>query len=185
MAETKYGKHFVTEPRLREKANLPPQIAPSKAVLQSGPHFGASNFSMCWECITEPMVMDSVPHSHDYDEFLAFFGSNAQDVFDFDAEIEIFVGEEGEKHIIDKATVFYIPKGLVHCPVVYKRIGKPVLFHVIALAPDYYDSATTKKFFVREGERDNVIADLKKLIEGNYSPSLVENAKAYLKELEQ
>jgi len=131
------------------------------------------------------MVMDPVPHTHDCDEFLAFMGSNAENVFDFDAEIEVWVGEEGEKHIIDKATVFYIPKGLVHCPIIYKRIGKPVLFHVIALTPAYYDSSTTKKFFVRKGERANVIADLKKYIESNYSPALVENAKAYLKELEQ
>ena len=83
------------------------------------------------------MVMDSVPHSHDYDEFLAFFGSNAKDVFDFDAEIEVLVGEEGEKHIIDKATVFYIPKGFWHCPLDIKRIGKPVLFVHSTIAPKY------------------------------------------------
>jgi hypothetical protein len=183
MAESKYGKYFLTEPKLRRKF-LNPKLAKPKAVMHSGPHFGSPNLSVCWECVYEPYTMDPVPHRHDFDEYLAFMGSNAEDVFDFDAEIEIYVGEEGEKHILDKATVFYIPAGLVHCPIVYKRIGKPILFNVIAFTPEYWDFIGMKKYFIREGGRAKAIADLKKIVENRYNPASADTAKAYLKELE-
>lgn len=182
MAESKYGKYFLTEPRLRRKA-FNPRITTPKAVMQSGVHFNAGRFTMCWECVTQPMLMDPIPHSHDYDEYLAWMGGNAEDVFDFDAEIELFIGEEGERHIIDKSTVLYLPAGLVHCPIIYKRIGKPVLFNVIAFDPAYYDSPVSKKYFVRKGEREKLIAEIKSRI-GQYDATRAEGIKAFLQELE-
>jgi hypothetical protein len=139
---------------------------------------------MAWVCVTQPMLMDPIPHYHDYDEYLAWMGGNAEDVFDFDAEIEISLGEEGEKHIIDKATVIYLPAGLVHCPIEYKRIGKPVLFNVIAFDPAYYDSTTTKRYFVRKGERQKLIAEMKVRI-SQYEPSRAEKIRAFIEELEE
>ena len=38
------------------------------------------------------------------------------DITDFDAEVEINLGGEVEKRIINTATVVYIPKGLIHAP---------------------------------------------------------------------
>jgi hypothetical protein len=183
MVESKYGKYFLTEPKLRRPwAN--PKLAKPKAVMQSGLNFGNPNLSICWECVYEPMTMDPVPHTHDFDEYLAFMGSNAEDVFDFDAEVEVYMGEEGEKHIVDKATVLYIPAGLVHCPVVYKRIGKPILFNVIGLKGEYWDLVGMKTYFIRKGQRDKAIADLKKIVENRYNPASADTAKAFLKKLE-
>jgi hypothetical protein len=182
MDETKYGKYFLTEPELRRKAFNPKNINP-KAVLQSGTHFNVGNITIAWECITQPMVMDPIPHSHDYDEYLAWMGGNAEDLFEFDAEIEIVLGEEGEKHTVNKSTVLYLPAGLVHCPIDFKRVGKPILFNVIAYDPAYYDSPTTKTFFVREGERDKMIAEIRSKI-NQYGPSRTESLKAFLRELE-
>lgn len=151
--------------------------------MQSGVNFNSGSFTVSWECVTQPMVMDPIPHTHEFDEYLAWMGGTAEDVFDFDAEIEMFLGEEGEKHVINKATVLYIPAGLVHCPLNYKRIGKPILFNVVAFHPAYFDSSTSKQFFARKEGREELIAEIKSRI-SQYDPSRAESIKAFLKELE-
>ena len=184
MVETKYGKYFLTEPRLKDfKVN--PKNAKPRALMESGTHFGVGNITIEWEAVLEPYVVDPVPHYHDFDEYICFLGSNLRGIFDFDAEIELYLGEEGEKHIIDKSTVVYIPKGLVHCPIVYKRIGKPVFFNVIALKPDYFTAlGKYRTYVIRKGERDKTIEGMKEIIRQNYSPAYAESLKAFLKELE-
>ncbi len=99
-----------------------------------------AGFSMAWRYIKEPMLFDRIPHSHKFDEFLCFLGGNLENIFDFDATIELSMGKEGEICLIEQATVVYIPAGLVHTPLTFKRIVKPVLFHPIALMPDYYSN---------------------------------------------
>ena len=151
MAETKYGKYFLSEPELKNTFVNPKNASP-KALMESGPHFGMGSMTIDWEAVMEPYVVDPVPHYHDFDEYLCFLGSNIQNIFDFDAEIEEYVGEEGEKHVIDKCTVFYIPKGLVHCPIIYKRVGKPVFFNVIAAMPDYFkELGKYRTYTIRKG----------------------------------
>jgi hypothetical protein len=54
-----------------------------------------------------------------------------------DAEIEMGLGEEQEIHKITTPTSVYIPKGLVHCPLNFIRVGKPILFVHATLAPKY------------------------------------------------
>jgi len=64
-------------------------------------------------------------------------GGNPLDVEDFGVEAEILLGEEGEKHEIDAPTVVHIPKGLMHGPLKFKRVDKPIVFLDIFLAPKY------------------------------------------------
>ncbi len=65
------------------------------------------------------------PHKHDFDEVLCFFGTNPEDFHDLNSEIELWLG--GEKQIITKSTMTYIPAGVEHCPLVFHRIGSPVI----------------------------------------------------------
>ena len=78
------------------------------------------------------------PHAHDFDQFLHFYGADSQNIKDFDAEVEISLGEEGEKHIITEPTVLHIPKDTIHCPINFKVVKKPLIFMNVALTP-YYD----------------------------------------------
>jgi hypothetical protein len=145
MTTKKYEKLFLTEPALRSKTFIP--MAPS-AMVEAETHFGAknTNFSMAWRYITEPMVMDEVPHAHpEFDQFLCFLGGNMADMFDFDADIELTLGKEREICKIDKATIVFIPKGMFHCPINFKRVDKPILFHPIALTPAYYTRGDASK----------------------------------------
>ena len=145
--DRKYGKHFLTEPELRNKPKIP--MPNPSAYVDSASHFGSQAcFSMAWRYIKEPMLFDRIPHSHPFDEFLCFLGGNLENMFDFDATIELSMGEEEEMYLIEQPTVVHIPAGFVHTPLTFKRINKPVLFHPIPLTPNYY-SETSKnvKFF--------------------------------------
>jgi hypothetical protein len=150
MAERKYQKLFLTEPALRTKFARP-TMAPS-ALVESKTHFGVeTNFTIAWRYVAEPMVMDKIPHAHpDFDEFLVFLGGNLENMFDFDADIEMYMGKEREIYKISQATVIYIPKGFYHCPIDFKRIGKPVLFQPIPLSPDYYTKGEAAKIRLQE-----------------------------------
>lgn len=139
MGNRKYGQYFLTEPELR---NTPKIKMPNPgAYIDSASHFGLPiDFSMAWRYIPEPMLFDRIPHKHPFDEFLCFMGGDPRDIFDFDATIELYMGEEEELYLIEKPTVVHVPAGLVHTPLTFKRVDKPVLFHPIALTPDFYSN---------------------------------------------
>jgi hypothetical protein len=74
-------------------------------------------------------------------------------VTSFDAEIEMFLGEEYERHVITKATVLYIPRGMEHNPMDIKRLGKPMLFMPIHLAPYFNGLYRTGYLQVPDAEK--------------------------------
>jgi hypothetical protein len=131
MPGTKYSKNFV-----------PANIAPA----QHGPPVPTFNFSAAeygvdagWilvPVLESRMFMDK-PHKHDFHQFFCFLGSDPEDIRNFDAEIEVYLGDEGEKHVITTPTVLHIPPGLMHCPMEYKRVGKPVMHLDIYFAAKY------------------------------------------------
>jgi hypothetical protein len=84
----------------------------------------------------KPFKMELQSHHHDVDEYLFFLGGQLPDLTaNFDAEIEIFLGPEYERHIITKPCILYIPRGFEHNPMDIKRVGKPLLFMPLLLAP--------------------------------------------------
>ena len=127
MAERKYGKYVVRIPLESGK------FGPLSRL--TGEEHYASDFSILFAYISAPCLMEDAPHSHDFDMYLYFLGVN--DFEDMDAEIEIGLGEEQEIYKITTPTSVYIPKGLVHCPLNFRRVGKPILFVHATLAPKY------------------------------------------------
>jgi hypothetical protein len=77
------------------------------------------------------------PFAHEFDELLCFFGGNPLDIREFGGEIELYLGDEHEKHIINNTCVVYIPKGLPHGPINFKRIDKPIMFAHVSLTSRY------------------------------------------------
>ena len=63
-------------------------------------------------------------HVHDHDETIGFFGSDTNNVYDLGGEIEFWL--EDEKHILTKTCIIFIPRGLRHCPLVIKRVDRPI-----------------------------------------------------------
>jgi hypothetical protein len=81
--------------------------------------------------------MISQPHVHEFPQYLSFFSSNPTDATDFDAEIEVYLGEEQEKHTIKSPSSVYVPAGLPHGPIKFAKINKPLLFIDIAVTGKY------------------------------------------------
>jgi len=76
---------------------------------------------------------DRDPHVHPYDEALLFVGLDPDNPDYLGAEIQIAMGEEQEIHVFDTPTVVVAPGGLVHCPLITRRVEKPYSFSAICL----------------------------------------------------
>jgi len=131
MAARKYGKYVV-----EALANQEERLG-RVAHLFGGKHFQGTNFSPAWVGLTKPLFMMKESHSHDYDEYLFFWGTNAGNIDEFAAEVELCLGEEEEKYIITTPTVVYVPRGLKHCPLNFKIVDKPIMFMDISISPEY------------------------------------------------
>jgi hypothetical protein len=96
MAESKYGKYIVTRPKA--------EMLKRKTDFSRG----------------------SPPeeHDHDFDEYLGFLGTNPDDVYDLGGEVEVWLG--GEKHLITETCAIFIPAGLKHAPIYFRRVDRPI-----------------------------------------------------------
>jgi len=56
----------------------------------------------------------------------ASIGGDNRNFLDFDADAEMFLGDKVRK--INYPCHFFIPKNTPHCPLVVKRVGKPIVF---------------------------------------------------------
>jgi hypothetical protein len=130
---TKYDKLFCT--RFKEKSNLPAVDGP-QAYFRGQSELPEAGINMGWQLFVRPMRLERTFHKHDVDEYLIFLGATLPDLIgSFDGEIELFLGEELEKHVITKATILYVPRGLQHCPLEIKVLRKPMMFSALMLAP--------------------------------------------------
>lgn len=132
MAESKYGKYIIKEPRGQIQDDNGKTIFDGIMVRrdQTG-----VDCNVLYSAVTEPHVLVDKPHMHDFPHFLGFIGSNPLDIYDFDTEIELYLG--GERHIIDATSMVFVPAGLPHCPLNFKRIGKPIRMLEIMLTSHY------------------------------------------------
>lgn len=96
-----------------------------------------TNVSFIITQIREPAVMEEYPHSHDFDMYLHFLSYDPDHMDELAAEIEIGLGEEREMYTITSPTSVFIPKGLIHCPLVFKRVDKPIIMFHTTIASKY------------------------------------------------
>ncbi len=75
------------------------------------------------------------PHLHDFDEIIGFAGSSRENPNDLGGEIELWL--EDEQHILTKSCLVFIPAGLKHCPLIFRRIDSPIFFFTIGNKSTY------------------------------------------------
>ncbi len=127
MAALKTAKYVREAPTRKPNHKEVTTMVPT---LTSDENFGNLGFHMYWQTVTVPFTMAPEPHKHDFPQYLIFLGSDANDIVDLGGIIELTLSEDGktmEKHVITKATTVYIPAGLYHCPLVFKKVTKPIL----------------------------------------------------------
>lgn len=94
-----------------------------------------SNFYSPYRCYMKESFVDRWPTFHTEEELLCWVGYDMVDPWgSFDAEIEFWIGNERTQmvqYIITEPTIVRIPPYTWHCPLEYRRVGKPVYFQLL------------------------------------------------------
>ena len=128
MAQSKYGDCIKHSQLIRD---IPYYLG--KSIVAHDGELDA-DCSIGYHCIGKPMAFDR-PHAHDFPEMLCFIGGNPADILDLGGEVEFTIGEEGEEevHVITSSSVVSIPSNVRHCPIVFARVDRPIIFLEISL----------------------------------------------------
>jgi hypothetical protein len=138
MSRTKYGKQIITELMPVSKRATPrhghDDIEGDKAHLRllnidedivKGAFYAESVWIWPGADIY-PAAAEPRTHTHEFDEIIAFIGTDTKHPHDLCGEIELWL--DGEKHTLTKSCMVFVPKGMKHCPLVIKRVDRPI-FH--------------------------------------------------------
>jgi hypothetical protein len=147
MGETKYGKYFLKCPWGIKHPGTPDDAPKYIGLGQEKPVEG-------WD---EPLVQvlrpiyypyEMIPdgHRHAVAEILYFIGGDPMNFEEFGAEVEFTMGEgeDAETHIITNTTWVYVPSNVLHCPLKFKRVDKPIMFGHIMFAPTFASTVVGK-----------------------------------------
>lgn len=143
----KYSQYLFTGLKDNMSAMLPSMGEPS-AYFRGAWQIPGAGINIGWQVITQANFMEKEGHHHLVDEYFAIFGAQVPDIWSsFDAEVELCMGPEEEKHIITEPTFVFIPKGLHHCPLNFKIVNKPLLFQAIHLGPRFHKIMNGKEYW--------------------------------------
>src|SRR4030067_1737414 len=99
MRTGKYTKYLLTDfksvPPVARDAIAGPQVA-----FRGARQIPGANANFGGQVFIKPVFLEKEPHTHDADEYLIFLGGQLPDLFSsFDAEIDLWMGEEQEKYV--------------------------------------------------------------------------------------
>ena len=133
MVENKKHGEFITE--LGTIRSIYKHITAPQVAVAGARDLNNASFSLGWSYLTEPFLMVAEAHTHDFDQVIFFLGGDPSNVGEFGAEVELYLGENQDKHIINYTSCVYVPAGLMHCPLSVLRVDKPVMFIDVTLSP--------------------------------------------------
>src|SRR5512145_241099 len=128
MAENRYGKYIVTELKLpkavQQEMPDPEKYRARLLYLDEEAIEGAFYLSSGWY-LKASDIQQAEAHTHDFDEVVAFFGTNPENPLDLGGEIEFWLG--GEKHMLKNSCLIFVPKGMSHCPYWIRKVNQPII----------------------------------------------------------
>ena len=131
MEESQYAKHVLIDPYRELERD-------GKVVFEGFvcmPEQLGADCQFLYSIVHKEHVNEPTPHVHDFPVIMNFFGGNPNDIRDFDAEIWFYLG--GERQVITTPATISIPAGLAHCPLIFKRVTKPIAWIEIMLTDGY------------------------------------------------
>ncbi len=127
MAKSKYDKYVVKKPayEVTPKFEVKGRI-PAMTLMSSNLVPGTKMYIETGWVLGMPDPNPHIgEHTHDYDEIVLHIGTDPSNPEDLGGEIEI--GMDGQPVTIDSTSAIYIPKGVKHGPLVWKKFKKPHL----------------------------------------------------------
>jgi hypothetical protein len=126
----------------RGKSKTGEKMGPGNAdhlIMMGGKDLEGLNASIFWGFCSQPGIWrrGAGAHVHPMDEVLVYVGADPDNMNDLGAEIEIDMGEEHERHFINKPTVVICPAGTPHLPQVTRWVDQPFAFFAICLSGDH------------------------------------------------
>ncbi len=111
------------------------------AVWMFGRDLEGMDLNFCWAIHTQPGLWMRGPgrgaHVHPYDEVLVFAGTEPADIDYLGAEIQIDMGSEHERYIINQPTAVVLPAGTPHNPIVTRWVDKPFGVLMMSLGAEH------------------------------------------------
>jgi quercetin dioxygenase-like cupin family protein len=95
---------------------------------------GAFHLNTAWY-LKAAATLENVPHAHAEDEIIGFLGSNPDKPEDLNGEIELWI--DGEQHIITRSAMVFVPGGLKHCPLILRRVDRPIFHYTVVPGKQY------------------------------------------------
>jgi hypothetical protein len=92
-----------------------------------------------WEKHGTGGIQTEISHAHDWAEVLMFIAGNRQNPRELNGEIEFWL--EDEQYLIHNSCIIYVPAGMNHLPLVFRRIDSPILFITAGTSATYTRSA--------------------------------------------
>jgi hypothetical protein len=166
MAKSRYEKYVVRKPATVNYQNYKDVMTegdklPVLSAIDTGPRViiskdlvPSANTIVEYGFISGDLTMgqaqsakDFETHKHDYEEVFLFLGTNPKDTTDLGAEIEFWLGEgkERDKVVLTTSSAVYVPGGLVHFPLTYRNVKRPVMQVTIMPSAEKREVQSVKK----------------------------------------
>ena len=84
---------------------------------------------------SDKIVMEEKSHSHPFEEVVTLFGTDPENPKDLCGEVEFWMGDE--KYMITQSCIIYVPKGTMHCPLIFHRVDRPIFHYIVGHASKY------------------------------------------------
>jgi hypothetical protein len=132
MTEKKYEK-LIHKDMNRDKDEIGTLLFRlDKDVIENTPFF--TDVAWIWPK-PEKIVMEGKSHSHEFDEIITLFGTNPDDTRDLCGEVEFWIDDE--KYEITNSCVIFIPKGTMHCPLIFHKVERPIFHYIVGNVGKY------------------------------------------------
>ncbi|MBN1191011.1 MAG: hypothetical protein JXA46_14745 [Dehalococcoidales bacterium] len=137
MAEGKYGQYILTELIMNEKPDVAARYSEfATRILWMDEKNTPGSFQInCSWYFRPPKTQMGDSHHHDVPEIIGLIGSDYTNPHNMNTEVEFWM--EDEKFTINRSCMIFIPPGIKHCPLILKRIDKPVFHFSVVTSPLY------------------------------------------------
>jgi hypothetical protein len=134
---SRYARYIITEPKRhgpppdKSRPMPPPPKAKTTHIVSLDSEISPGAFYVDFVWIwSGDMTMAPKPHAHDFDEMIGLVsGPDKANPRAMDGDVSIKIA--GDDYKIKQSSLIFVPKGVMHCPIEFKNIKRPVLCFTI------------------------------------------------------